>query len=335
MRFLARKWKAAERVCRTEGLSVLLWELFYQCLKPFLRVYARLLWEWYRSRGHYSFSVQGHQLTVLPKDEGISQELAVYRVHEPLATSLMQRVLKPGMNVVDIGSNIGYYALLEARLVGATGKVIAIEPVSENSEQLSRNVKANGYHNISIHKVAIGDRNGIAPLYVSKKSNWHSLYPVPSSTRETNVRVTTLDSLLAPLGLPTVDMVRMDLEGYEVVVFRGMVQTLENYSPRVLLELHPHLIGREATVDFLRYLKARDYTPEWLVEQERDTPVRWAFLNAEMTTLDELMMDSRITDAPRAITMLLAHEAAADTSGELLVATGCGSPESAPGISLL
>jgi FkbM family methyltransferase len=320
MRSLARKWKAAERVCRSEGLSVLLWELFYQCLKPFLRAYARLLWQWYRSRGHYSFSVQGHQLTVLPDDEGISQELAVYRVHEPLATYLVQKVLKPGMNVVDIGSNIGYYALLEARLVGDTGKVIAIEPVAENSEQLSRNVQANGYHNICIHKVAIGDRNGIVPLYVSKKSNWHSLHPVPSSTREIKVHVSTLDSLLALQGLPTVDLVRMDLEGYEVAVLKGMEQTLENYSPRLLLELHPHLIGTQATVDFLRYLKARDYTLEWLVEQERDIPVRWAFLSAEMMTLDELMMDSRITDAPRAVTVLLAREVAADASGELLAA---------------
>src|ERR1700731_4205549 len=130
MRFLARKWKAAERVCRTEGLSVLLWELFYQCLKPFLRVYARLLWQWYRSRGHYSFSVQGHQLTVLPKDEGISRELAVYRVHEPVAA---------------------------------------------NFAQLSKNVEANGYRNILLHDVAIGTSNGTVPMYLSKKSNWHSL----------------------------------------------------------------------------------------------------------------------------------------------------------------
>jgi len=316
MRFLARKWKAAERVCRTEGLSVLLWELFYQCLKPFLRVYARLLWQWYRSRGHYSFSVQGHQLTVLPKDEGISRELAVYRVHEPLATYLVQKVLKPGMNVVDIGSNLGYYALLEARMVGDAGRVIAIEPVAANFAQLSKNVEANGYRNILLHDVAIGTSNGTVPMYLSKKSNWHSLHPVPCKTREITVRVSTLDALLALHKLPSVDLIRMDLEGYEVEVIRGMAETIKNYSPRLLVELHPHVVGAEAMMGYLRQLKALGYELDWVLDNERDRPIRWRFLQAEKIRLEELLTDPRITTDARALMVLLARNVAKRFSSE-------------------
>src|SRR5437879_13308135 len=98
-----------------------------------------------RSSGCLWFKVHGSVLTVLPGDHGISRELAAYRTHEPLASKLLQKFLKPGMNLVDIGSNLGYYALLEARTVGGAGRVIAIEPVAGNFAQLSKNVHANGY----------------------------------------------------------------------------------------------------------------------------------------------------------------------------------------------
>jgi FkbM family methyltransferase len=304
----ARKWRIARRLYRNEGTFTLLVEVFCQIGKPVLWVYDSFRWLWFRARGQKSFNVLGHQIAVFPGDPGISRELALYRVHEPLATRLLMQTLKPGMNVVDIGGNIGYYAMLEARLVGPAGTVIAIEPVPENSEQLCKNVQSNGYENIRIHKVAIGDRNGTALMYITGKSNWHSLHPPPFSKGEMKVPVTTLDSLLMPYHLPSVDLVRMDLEGYEVVVIEGMRRTLEKHGPRLLVELHPYLVGASPIVEYLRSLENMGYGIEWMIEQERDLPLRWQFLRVERPTMNELMNDPRIWEDPRALTALFSKQ---------------------------
>ena len=299
-----RKWRIARRVYRNEGTFTLLVEVLCQVCKPAVWVYDSFRWWWYQTQGKKSVAVLGHQIAVFRGDPGISRELALYKVHEPLATRLLMQTLKPGMNVVDIGGNIGYYAMLEARLVGPAGMVIAIEPVPENSGQLCKNVQANGYQNIRIHKVAIGDRNGTALMYISEKSNWHSLHPPPSSKGGMKVPVSTLDSLLMPYHLSSVDLVRMDLEGYEVVVIEGMKRTLEKYGPRLLVELHPLTVVVPAMEKYLRSLENLGYSVEWLIEQERDLPLRWRFLKVERPTMNELMNDPRIREDPRALTAL-------------------------------
>jgi FkbM family methyltransferase len=300
----ARKWRMGRRLYREEGALPLLVEILCQVCKPLVWTYDSCRWMWFRARGHKSFTVMGHQIAVFPKDPGISRELALYKVHEPLATKLLMGILKPGMNAVDIGGNIGYYAMLEARLVGPQGKVIAIEPMPDNSEQLCNNVKNNGYENIDIHKMAIGDQDGSAVMYISPRSNWHSLHPPPTAKGEMKVPVSTLDSLVMPYNLPSVDLVRMDLEGYEIVVIEGMKRTLEKYCPRLLVEIHPYLVGTASIEKYLRTLEEMGYGIEWMVEQERDMPLRWHFLKVERPTMKELMNDPRVWEDPRALTVL-------------------------------
>lgn len=299
-----KKWRIARRVYRSEGALTLLVEVLCQVCKPVVWMYDSIRWWWYQTKGQNSVTVLGHQIAVFRGDPGISRELALYKVHEPLATRLLAQTLKPGMNVVDIGGNIGYYAMLEASKIGPTGTVIAIEPMPKNSERLCQNVQANGYQNIRIHKLAIGDRNGTASMYISGRSNWHSLHPLPSSKGEMQVPVCTLDSLLQPYDLPSVDLVRMDLEGYEVVVIEGMKHTLEKYGPRLLVELHPLTVPVPEMEKYLRSLENLGYGIEWMIEQERDMPLRWQFLKVERPTMRGLLDDPRIWDVPRALTVL-------------------------------
>jgi FkbM family methyltransferase len=308
---LARKWRLAQRLYQKEGTSTLLAELLFQLSKPLVWAYETARWWWYRIRGQKSFAVLGHEIGVFPKDSGISRELALHRVHEPLATRLLLETLKPGMNVIDIGSNIGYYALLEARLIGPQGLVIAIEPMQENARQLIRNIQTNGYRNILVHEFAIANRNGTADMHVSEKSNWHCLSAVPGTGKKRQVPISTLDKLLASLRLARVDLMRMDLEGYEIEVLEGMQSALQIYGPRLLVELHPHIIGTQPIVKYLRSLKNLGYGVEWLIEQDRDVALRWRFLKAEKPTMDDLMCDPRICRDPRAITVLLSKDTAA------------------------
>ena len=86
--------------------------------------------------------VHGLKYYLHPHDPGISRELAIYHIHEPNATRLFRNHIEKGMYEVDIGSNLGYYALLAATLVGPKGKVLAIEPEPRNYELLPSIYKA-------------------------------------------------------------------------------------------------------------------------------------------------------------------------------------------------
>lgn len=301
----AHKLRMFRLVRRTNGLFTAMCEFVYQCCKPLVYGYTKLSWWWYRTRGRTTLLVLGNQFSVHPQDKGVSIELAVYRVHEPCTSRLLTQCLQPGMTVVDIGCNIGYYALLEARRVGPTGKVIAIEPEPENARLFLQNVQANGYRNVVFHQVAISDRNGTLPLRVSDKSNRHSLNPVPWPTTDIQVTVSTLDSLIAKDPPESVDLVRMDLEGHEVVVLPGMLHTIQKYSPRLLVEIHPDLLGAQRVVQWLGTLREFGYRPEWLFDQERDTPLRWRFLKPETPTMEELISDPRIHSEPKRPLMAL------------------------------
>ena len=305
----AQKCRAARRLRERHGLSALAWETFCQGLKPLLWLYEAAVWKWHGLIGRSSFEVHGHRFGVLPEDPGVSRELSVYRTHEPLTTQLLREFLKPGMNVVDIGGNLGYYALLAAQVVGEKGRVIAIEPVAANFARLCENVRANGYRNVLLHNVAIGPSNGTGCMYIGKKSNWHTLHPVPWQVREITVPVSTLDLLLKPYDLPSVDLVRMDLEGYEVKVIDGMMETIERYSPRLLVELHPHLVGVETMCAYLQRLKTLQYELDWVIDNERDRPLRWRFLRPEKLTLEELARDPWMTTEARTVVALLARPA--------------------------
>jgi FkbM family methyltransferase len=301
---LDRQVRMTRHVYASDGLSGVAWELAYQCVKPLLRIYTKAAWRWCLRRRQSSVAVLGHRLAILPRDRGVSIELAVHGMHEPRATRLMSSCLRPGMVAIDIGANIGYFALLEARLVGRNGKVIAVEPVPENARVFLHNVKSNGYSNVRLEQIAISDRNGVLQLHLSAKSNWHSLNPVPWPTSDLPVQASTLDALLAGQSLSSVDLVRMDLEGHEIAVIDGMRETIEKHSPRLFVELHPHIVGGKVMVQYLQKLEELGYTPEWVLDQERDVPWRWLFLSPERPKMSDLLSDWRINTHPRALTVM-------------------------------
>jgi FkbM family methyltransferase len=221
------------------------------------------------------------------------------------------------MVVVDIGANIGYYALLEARLVGRRGRVIAVEPVPENACMFLRNVRANGYENVTFRQVAISNRNGMCKMHLSTRSNHHSLHNVPWQTADLEVPVCTLDALLKDEVVPSLDLIRMDWEGHEIVLLDGMAATIDKYHPRLLVEVHPHIVGPDATIDYVQRLQLLGYSVEWLIDQERDVPWRYRFLKPEHLSMEDLLSDWRIHTHPRALMVMFQHEPAGATPASI------------------
>ncbi len=185
--------------------------------------------------------IHGYRMELNIQVPGISKTLAVYGVHEKLETELMGERLRPGMSVMDVGANIGYYALLEASLVGPGGNVYALEPFPRNFDLLTRNVRLNRCEDrIHLFRLAAGDAGGRARMYLGPSDNMHCLmeYDRPDTFNEhIEVETMTVDRFLE--GRRPIDFLRMDLEGYECQVLDGMHETLRTVRPDLLFEVHP------------------------------------------------------------------------------------------------
>jgi FkbM family methyltransferase len=288
--------KKVAKIGKREGAKGIFSRLLRYGLKAPRLWRDEILWLWkiWRSKGgDITAIVNGKIMFLNPLDHGISKELFIYRTHEPLATNILTGLLKEGMTVVDIGANIGYYVFLESDAVGPNGKVVAIEPDPDNAELLTKNVEANGLGNVEIIRAAIGDADGTGKLYKSGSANWHSLLPSYYVDEEDaiDVRVYTLDSLLEELGV-SVNMVRMDLEGYEVMAVKGMRRTLQEDGPIIVMELHPHLVGGDEICDLLMYFKSLGYEAECFVNRSMDFAWTRSLLPMRIT-IDEVVKDIR------------------------------------------
>jgi FkbM family methyltransferase len=154
---------------------------------------------------------------------------------------ILDKALKPGGSVVDVGANIGYNTVYAAHLVGPAGRVVAIEPAPDNLRVLRENVAANRLANVTVHAVAAGRADEVRDLYLrGDVSAVNSLYPDSMYAEVTGieqVRVTPLDDLVEfdP------DLVKIDVEGAELDVIAGMPRMLRNRAMQLLVEWHPRL----------------------------------------------------------------------------------------------
>jgi FkbM family methyltransferase len=182
--------------------------------------------------------------------------LSLYRYGFPEPeVQLLRRLLRPGDVFVDGGAHVGVFTLLAAALVGETGRVVACEPVPENVRLLRANIALNRYHWVDTHMVALGAEAGRAELFsFGSGSALGSFAPaVPDGSRRLTVAVRTLDELAAPFA-PNVRLVKLDVEGAELLAVRGASALLESKAD-FLLELEPeHLARQHARVEDIERL---------------------------------------------------------------------------------
>lgn len=162
----------------------------------------------------------------------------VHHDYEPLAVRWLEDSVRPGMRVVDVGANIGYFSLLMSSLVGRSGHVYAVEPGEENLEVLGAALDANGRDNVTVLPVAAGATRQERVLRLSDSSDSHSFYAHPLA--ETRATATVMETPLDDLIEAPVDLVKIDVEGAELEVLAGMSRLLAaRPRPRLLVEWNP------------------------------------------------------------------------------------------------
>lgn len=159
---------------------------------------------------------------------------------EPNTTALLQALCNPDDTVLDVGANIGVTALLFA---GVARHVVAVEPVRLTFEMLEQNVKAAGVRNVRMHNFALGHENGT----VKMQGNPHNLSGAFIADRHSfaddahfteEVALHRLDDVFSSMGLDRLDVLKIDVEGYEVDVLIGAKRVLAEHQPVVVLEMN-------------------------------------------------------------------------------------------------
>ena len=156
---------------------------------------------------------------------------------EPDVQEALARVLSPGMVVYDIGANIGFFTVIAARLVGPHGRVLAFDPLPENVRWLRHNIALNGFEHVDVIEAAVGAEERTARLAEAEAGVWARI----SETGEHRVPMMRLDDRIVDGSLPAPDVVKIDIEGYEVQALDGMGATLADHRPVVIVELHDTL----------------------------------------------------------------------------------------------
>jgi len=181
--------------------------------------------------------IERHGATVIlnQKDAVVSGAIT-FGVYEPAETAFFCSVCKPGMTFLDIGANIGYYAALASGRIGPQGKLIALEPDPENFRYLQQNVAVNGGPQaVCVQKAAAAEK-GVLRLHVNRENRGDNrLYANDLCDSSFEVEVTTIDALLEGLGIERVDLVKIDVQGFEGHVFQGMKRTLLRSEELILL----------------------------------------------------------------------------------------------------
>lgn len=194
---------------------------------------------------------------------------------ELFETELVERLLKPGQTVVDVGAAIGYYTLIFARRVGPQGKVYAFEPGPQNFRILRKNVRLNGYRNVTLEQAALSDRTGHLNLYLAPTNvGDHRVFDYYRDRPAVRVRSSRLDDYLRA-GDGRIDFIKMDIQGGEWAALNGMEATLaRNPQIMVLTEYSPRLLYEFGVEPerYLRRLQEHGFTLYEVDESQRRLP---------------------------------------------------------------
>jgi FkbM family methyltransferase len=188
----------------------------------------------------------GSRMLVDPSDL-IGRVLAISGVWEPDVTAVFYELLSPGDVCVDVGANAGYFTLLASRLVGREGHVYALEPAPESYAALRRHIELNAVDNVTALPFAAGRDEGRGLLHEASPGNAgsasmlpppdSSLRGTPSTTMEVPVR--PVSSLVSAVDRTRVALVKIDVEGFELEVLRGLQPLLDDgLRPAIIVELN-------------------------------------------------------------------------------------------------
>jgi len=179
-------------------------------------------------------TIRGLEFHLDARNERIAQVPYASGAYEPEESAAIEALVRPGSVFVDIGANLGYFTCLAARAAGPTGRVVAFEPDRLNVRLLRRNVRANRFENVTIVPAAVGGRDGEIELFRSEINHTdHRVYDSGEGRGAERVRLVSLDSYFPRAS--RIDVLKIDIQGFEAQAFAGMRRILAEQRDRLVI----------------------------------------------------------------------------------------------------
>jgi FkbM family methyltransferase len=192
-------------------------------------------------------------------DQAIGQAIAATGAYEPEVSQTIRGLLKPDAVFVDLGANYGWHSLGAARTVGEGGRVIAVEPNPHNARLLRQSAAENGFSHLQVVAVAAGETDGFGALETDGSNG--RIAAVDTEITEALacsfvVPMRRLDEIMENQGDPHVDVIKIDVEGFELPALRGGQRTIERDHPLIVTEFFPRALMATGRIDPEVYLDA-------------------------------------------------------------------------------
>lgn len=218
-------------------------------------------------------NILGSKMILPVADKGLSKDLIIEGIREKEVLKLIQELekegnslVKPDDNVIEIGANIGYYALQWAKIIQkGKGKVWAIEPNPQAFEYLKKNISLNKYNRVFFLNKGLSNKKG--KMFFLEHNNWNLskiLSEKEANTNSTKINIDTLDNLFSG---KEINLIRMDVEGHEYNILKGGIKILkENPNLKILMEYHPHELTTAQKKDLIKILKDSGFKIKYCVD---------------------------------------------------------------------
>lgn len=181
--------------------------------------------------------------------------------------TLYKSLIKPGNVVLDIGANVGLFSLLGADLIGPDkGKIYAFEPAKDTFDALKKNIGLNNVTDkIELYALALSDKAGFVEMQTPSTNDSFvqkdAFAYIKNSDEKTGIEANTMDAFIEENKIAKVDLIKIDIEGAELLCLKGGINTLKNHQPIVLFEsFEPTCERFDYTVfDLLKFLADNNY----------------------------------------------------------------------------
>jgi len=255
---------------------------------------------------NFKMNLSARKAGLDPKENSIHKQLILDHIRESKATEIMQKFIEPDDVILELGANIGYYVLLESKILSDKGYIYAVEPFAENVALLKRNIAMNKLTHVDVYDIAMSDKREIAKLYTGKACNLHSL--VNTSDDEdadfVEVQTETVDSFLEDKR--PITFLRMDIEGYEAIIIDGMQRTLSSpHLKRMFIEIHPARIESDKMQAFLKNLQKYNFEITAAISRDNWQRSVLGQCKVEQITISQLAQDKRILAKEHAFELFL------------------------------
>ena len=194
-------------------------------------------------------------------DENDRHGFTIYGEEDPAERELIKKIVRKGDTVIDVGANIGIHTVIMAKCVGETGHVYAFEPSPNNVKLLKGTMNLNGFQNVSIIDKAVSDKPDKKLFYFSNGISAHSLSDFGYGKGTIEVDVESLDHFFENLN-KKINFLKIDAEGYDFRVVKGMENILKRYNLKLLIEFFPERLKKagDSPKEFLQFLFEKGFS---------------------------------------------------------------------------